>query len=100
MIISAIHNENQEVYINMHAEQSFTGSFLIFNDDIDNSIVEGIYQTLLKEDTVKRIVEFIIEIPKTKMIVLDFKNINDVQMNKPDLFVKLKDETDLLVGEL
>lgn len=98
MVISAILESNSEsMYIDLHAEQSFTGSFLIFNDDIDNNIIEGIYQTLLKEDTLKRTVDFFETIPKNKIIILDFKNIDDIQINKPDLFVSLKEKTDLLV---
>lgn len=97
MVISAIFNKTTEsVYINLHAEQSFTGSFLIFNDDIENNIIEGVYQSLLKEDTVKRINDFFDSEKKTKLLVLDFNYIDDIQLNKPDLFVSLKEKTELL----
>ncbi len=98
MVISAIFEPKTEsIYIDLHAEQSFTGTFLIFNDNREINITDGIYQDLLTDDTIKNINAFLNLIPKSKIIVLDFGKIEDVQMNKSDLFAELIDKTDLLL---
>lgn len=98
MIISVIFDPKTEgFYIDLHAEQSFTGTFLIFNEINEYNIVDGIYENLLMDETVENINDFFDGYPKSKMIVLDFKNINDVQMNKSDLVAELIDKTELLV---
>jgi hypothetical protein len=98
MIISAILDPKTEsFYIDLHAEQSFISTFLIFNEIIELNIIDGIYQSLLMDETVENINDYFDELPKSKMIVLDFGKINDVQMNKSDLFAELIDKTELLI---
>lgn len=98
MIISVIFDPKTEgFYIDLHAEQSFTGTFLIFNEINEYNIVDGIFQNLLLDETVENVNYFFDHYQKNKMIVLDFKNINDVQMNKSDLFAELIDKTEILV---
>ena len=59
MVISAIFEPKTEsIYIDLHAEQSFTGTFLIFNDNREINITDGIYQDLLTDDTIKNINAF------------------------------------------
>lgn len=90
MIVSKIAYRNK-LYINLHAEQSITGTF----EDIsllDNDLRTGIFCKVLTKSTVNRIVDYF-ENKQLEFdyLVFDFNGIEDVQKHSEALFFRLID---------
>ena len=90
MIVSKIKIRNK-LYINLHAEQSVTGTF----EDIsllDNDLRTGIFCKVLTKSTMQRIVKYF-ENDELNFdyLVIDFHGIQDLQKHNEALFFRLLD---------
>jgi hypothetical protein len=95
MVISKIEH-NGFLYFDVHAEQSYTGSFLADTGDANNNICEGIYGSELTAETLRNITDEV-ALYKGKTIVLDFSKIKDVQSNLFNTLIEIKEHSELLV---
>lgn len=84
MIVSLIETPNYS-YINLHAEEVISSNYL--NDDN-----QGIYISSLQFETVNRLFNFLKQSSaKSNNLVLDFKNIQNVQSNIIDKIIEIRD---------
>lgn len=79
MVISKIIHQDC-IYFNLHAEQSFTGSFLADKGDAGINICEGIFGSELTMETLDNIHASLFNCLEYRAI-LDFTGIRDVQAN-------------------
>lgn len=87
MVISKIIHEDC-LYFNLHAEQSFTGSFLADKGDASINICEGIFGSELTLETLGNIVASLSDCLEYRA-VLDFTGIRDVQANLFKVIIEL-----------
>ncbi|WP_405246099.1 hypothetical protein [Cellulophaga sp. Asnod2-G02] len=84
MIVSLIETPNYS-YINLHAEEVISSNYL--NDDN-----QGIYISSLQFETVNRLFNFLKQSSaQSNNLVLDFKNIQNVQSNIIDKIIEIRD---------
>ncbi|WP_027395419.1 hypothetical protein [Aquimarina latercula] len=84
MIVSLIETPNYS-YINLHAEEVISSNYL--NDDN-----QGIYILSLQFETVNRLFNFLKQSSaQSNNLVLDFKNIQNVQSNIIDKIIEIRD---------
>jgi hypothetical protein len=97
MIISAIIKE-KKVFFNLHAEQTFTGTFQMDSGDFDINVVSGIYGSELTKMTLQKIDDYLKENNlKECEIYLDFNRIEDVQKNISELIETLNSSNNLFL---
>ncbi|PWS33385.1 hypothetical protein [Pedobacter paludis] len=87
MVISKIIYQDC-VYFNLHAEQSFTGSFLADKGDSGINICEGIFGTELTLETLSNIETSLADSADYRAL-LDFRGIRDVQANLFKVVIEL-----------
>ncbi|WP_179415969.1 hypothetical protein HDF19_06715 [Mucilaginibacter sp. E4BP6] len=96
MVISAI-RQADSLYIDVHAEQSYTGTFLADKGDVNTNINLGIFGYELTRETLININSYVKSIGEKLNVVLDFSNIKDIQSNQQKLIVELKNNSKKLV---
>lgn len=87
MVISKIIHQDC-LYFNLHAEQSFTGSFLADKGDAGINICEGIFGSELTLETLGNILASLSSCSEYRA-VLDFTGIRDVQSNLFKVIIEL-----------
>ena len=97
MIISAIIKE-KKVFFNLHAEQTFTGTFQMDSGDFNVNVISGIYGSELTKMTLQKINNYLKENNlKDFEIYLDFERIEDVQKNLNELIEELNSDDKLFL---
>jgi len=97
MLISSIIID-EILYVNLHAEQSFYGTFNADQLDISKNIITGIYAEELNLTVLEEVFEFIkINKSKINMVVLEFQKLITAQKNLYELVNKIRNENKFLV---
>src|SRR5687767_7996199 len=97
MLISPIIAEDI-LYVNLHAEQSYYGTFHADQLEISKNIVTGIYAEELNLTVLESVFNFIkTNKTKFKIVVLDFQRLITAQKNLNEIINKIRNENNLLI---
>jgi hypothetical protein len=96
MVISAI-KYNSFLFIDAHAEQSYTGSFLADKGDFNTNVSQGIYGQELTKETLLNILEYILAGSQELTVIIDCSSIRDIQSNQQEQIKAIKKYVKLLI---
>jgi len=97
MLISPIIND-RILYVNLHAEQSFYGTFHADQLDISKNIITGIYAEELNLTILENVLKFVRENKSEfDVLVLDFQKLITAQKNLYEVLNKIRNEMKFLI---
>jgi hypothetical protein len=97
MLISPI-TIDRILYVNLHAEQSFYGTFHADQLDISKNIITGIYAEELNLTILENVLKFVRENKcEFDVLVLDFQKLITAQKNLYEVLNKIRNEMKFLI---
>lgn len=97
MLISPI-IDDEILYVNLHAEQSFYGTFYADQLEVSKNLITGIYAEELNITVLENVYEFIKRnTKKITAVVLEFQNLISAQKNLYELVNKIRNEKKFLI---